>query len=118
VDLTVLAIADRKLGWVPVLRSGYFAFQRTGGYNCAGVDIRRGSTVEFWVKLPVPSDELRRLGHDVPGLYPELDSRWDEHNKLWRWAVPALDTIPDVGPAIELTSRYQPSTGPMPAPAS
>lgn len=112
------AIAGRDLGWVPVRRSAYFAFQRPGDYNCAGVDIRRESPVEFWIKLPLSPDELRRLGHDVPGLYPELESRWDGHNKAWRWAVPVLGTVPDVGPAIELTSHYQPPNGPMPTPAS
>jgi hypothetical protein len=112
------AIADRDLGWATVLRPAYYAFQRLGGYNCAGVDIRREVPVEFWIKLPVSPDELRRLGHNVPGLYPELESRWDGHNKLWRWAVPALATVPDVGPAIELTSRYQPSDGPMTIPAN
>jgi hypothetical protein len=71
------AIADRDLRWVPVLRSAYFAFQRPGGYNCAGVDIRREVPVEFWIKLPVAPNELQRLGHDVPGLYPELESRWE-----------------------------------------
>jgi hypothetical protein len=112
------AIEDRGLGWVPRLRSGYFAFQRPGGYNCAGADIYRERPIEFWIKLPVPPDELRRLGHDVPNLYPEMESRWDGHNKLWRWAVPTLDTAPDAGPAIELTNRYQPADGPMPIPAS
>ena len=117
-DRTEKAITDRDLGWVPVLRAAYFAFQRPGGYNCAGVDIRRESPVDFWIKLPIPPDELRRLGHDIPNLYPDQQPRWDGHNKVWRWAIPALGTVPDVGTAIELTSRYQPSNGPMPVPAS
>jgi hypothetical protein len=112
------AIEDRGLGWVPVLRSGYIAFQRPGGYNCTGVDIYRERPADFWIKLPVPPDELRRLGQNVPSLYPELESRWDGGNKQWRWAVPVLDAVPDVGPAIELTNRYQPSDGPMPTPGS
>jgi hypothetical protein len=37
--------------------------------------------VEFWIKLPVSPDELRRLGQNVPSLDPELESRWDAHNK-------------------------------------
>jgi hypothetical protein len=112
------AINDRDLGWVPVLRPAYFTFQRPGGYNCAGVDIRREVPVEFWIKLPVSPDELRRLGHNVPNLYPELDSHWDAHNKQWQWAVPALEAVPDATPAIELTSHYQPPNGPMLIPAS
>ena len=116
-DRTEKAITDRDLGWVPVLRAAYFAFQRPGGYNCAGVDIRRESPVDFWIKLPIPPDELRRLGHDIPNLYPDQQPRWDGPIK-WRWAIPALGTVPDVGTAIELTSRYQPPNGPMPVPAS
>jgi hypothetical protein len=113
------AIEDRGLGWVPRLRSEWFVFQRPGGYNCAGADIRRERPADFWIKLPAPPDELRQLGQDIPNLYPELESRWDRGNKQWRWAVTALDTIPDLGPAIELTSRYQPSDGrPMSIPAN
>jgi len=112
------ATQDHSLGWEPRLRSGYLGFQRPGGYHCAGVDILRERPVDFWIKLPLPPEELRRLGHDVPNLYPQLNGRWDAHNKQWRWAVPALDEIPDVAPAIELTGRYQPPAGPMPIPAS
>jgi hypothetical protein len=112
------AIQDRGLGWVPRLRAGYLGFQRSGEYNCAGVDVRRDSPVGFWIKLPLPPEELRRLGHDIPDLYPGLVARWDAGNKQWRWAVPSLEAIPDVTPAIELTGRYQPAAGPMLVPAS
>jgi hypothetical protein len=107
------AVEDRDLGWEPRLRSGYLGFQRPGGYHCAGVEIFRERPVDFWIKLPLPPEELRRLGHDIPNLYPELENRWDASNKQWRWAVPALEAVPDVTPAIELTSRYQPRAGPM-----
>ena len=117
-DRIAKAVEDLDLGWEPRLRSGYLGFQRPGGYHCAGVDILRERPVDFWIKLPLPPEELRRLGHDIPELYPELAGRWDAHNKQWRWAVPALEAVPDVGPAIELTSRYQPPAGPMPVPAS
>jgi hypothetical protein len=117
-DRMETAIEDRGLGWVPRLKAGYFGFQRPGGYHCAGVDIHRGRLVEFWVKLPLAPDELRRLGHDLPDLYPELAARWDAHNKQLRWAVPAFEAIPDVAPAIELTSHYQPPGGPMLIPTS
>lgn len=113
------AIEDRGLGWVPRLRSGYFSFQRPGGYNCVGGDIYRARPADFWIKLPLAPDELRRLGHDIPDPYPELESRWDAANKQWRWAIPTLQAVPDVASAIELTNRYQPSDGrPMPIPAS
>ena len=68
---------------MPVLRAAYFAFRRPGGYNCAGVDIRRESPVDFWIKLPIPPDELRRLGHDIPNLYPDQQPRWDGPIKVW-----------------------------------
>jgi hypothetical protein len=112
------AVEGRGLDWTPRLRAGYFSFQRSGDYNCAGVDIRRGSPSDFWIKLPMAPVELRKLGHDIPDLYPDLKSRWDAGNKQWRWAVPDLEKIPDVAPAIELTSRYQPAAGPMTAPAA
>lgn len=112
------AVEDRNLGWEPRLRPGYFGFQRPGGYHCAGVDIFRERPVDFWIKLPLPPEELRRRGHDIPDLYPKLNPRWDAHTKQWRWAVPALEAVPDVAPAIELTNRYQPATGPMPIPTS
>lgn len=117
-DRTQKAIEDRGLGWTPNLRRGYLSFQRAGGYNCVGVDIHRERAVELWIKLPLPPDELRRLGHEVPDLYPQLAASWDAANKQWRWAVPALDAVPDVAPAIDLTKPYQPPSGPMPIPAS
>ena len=92
--------------------------ERPGGYHCAGVDIRREVPVDFWIKLPLSPDEMRRCGQDIPHLYPDLQARWDSHNKLWRWAVPAIEAVPDMAPAIDLTSRYQPATGPMQTPAA
>jgi hypothetical protein len=112
------ATEGRGLGWVARLRSGYPGLPATWGYLCAGVDICRERPVEFWIKLPLAPDELRRLGHDVPHLYPELAARWDSAGKQWRWAVPALEAVPDVAPAIELTGRYQPPAGPMLIPTS
>jgi hypothetical protein len=111
-------IEDRELGWMPRLMPGYLGFQRPGGYYCAGVDIRRELPGDLWIKLPLAPDELRRVGHDVPNLYPQLTDRWDAANKQWRWAIPTLDAVPDVAPAIELTSRYQPASGPMPTPVN
>lgn len=112
------AVEDRGLSWVPVLRPAYFVFQRQGGYNCAGVAIRSEAPVNLWIKLPLAPDELRRIGRDVPDLFPELESWWDVHDKQWRWTVPTVDAIPDVSAAIELTNRYQPVNGPMLIPSS
>jgi hypothetical protein len=72
--------------------------------------------VEFWIKLPLPPEELRARGEEVPDRYPELQRRWDAHNKLWIWKVPTIEAIPDIEPAIELTSRHQAVRGPMPIP--
>jgi hypothetical protein len=112
------AVRQHDLGWAPKLTPGYFAFQRPGGYNCAGVDIRRERPVDFWVKLPLAPNELRRLGHNIPDLYPGLASRWAAAYKQWNWEVPSLEAVPDVTPAVELASRYQPPSGPMPIPTS
>jgi hypothetical protein len=110
------AIEDLGLGWTPRLLAGYFGFQRPGGYHCAGADVRQEAPIDFFIKLPLSPDELRRRGHDIPDLYPELRVTWDAPNKALRWHVPRADALPDLMPAIELTSRYQPSTGPMPVP--
>jgi TIR domain len=107
------AIKERELGWTPKLVSSYFAFQRPGGYNCVGVDIRSTHPVDFWIKLPLGPDELRRLDHNIRDPYPELEGKWHAGYKQWNWAVLTLETVPDVAPAIELTSRYQPPSGPM-----
>jgi hypothetical protein len=108
------AVKERGLGWVPVLRSRYFSFQRPGGYNCIGVSVLLQTPIEFWIKLPLAPDELRRLGHDIPDPYPELNSHWWENDKQWSWSIPSPEAVPDIAPAIELTSRYQPPNGPMP----
>lgn len=110
------AIAKRGLGWTPKSLPAYFVFQRRD-YNCAGADVKQEAPVNFWVKLPLSPDELRGRGHDIPRLYPELQETWDARNKLLRWTVPSAQAVPDLMPAIELTSRYQPSTGAMPVPA-
>jgi hypothetical protein len=113
------AIAERGLPWEPRLKSGYLGFLRTGGFYCCGVTIRQEAPVEFWIKLPLPPEELRARGQDVPDLYPKLECRWDASNKQWTWKVPTLELIPDMSPAIELTSRYQPTSGsPMTVPPS
>lgn len=117
-DRMAKAVEDRALGWEPKLHSGYLAFQRFGGYNCAGVEVLRESPVNFWIRLPLPPDELRRRGEDIPDLYPELHGRWDAHNKLWRWEVVGPEAVPDLAPAIDLARRFQPSSGPMLVPAA
>jgi hypothetical protein len=111
------AVAARGLQWVPVLRRGYFAFQRRGGYGVVGVDLYREKPVELWVKLPGSPDELRGLGQTVDDPYPNLSAAWDAHNKQWEWQIPAISSVPEVGLAIDLTTQYQPDEGPMRLPA-
>jgi hypothetical protein len=111
------AITARDLPWQRMLKSAYLAFYRPGPYHCSGIYVKKEQPVEFWIKLPLPPEELRARGEEVPNLYPELQGRWDPHNKLWTWKVPTVEAIPDVGLAIELTSRYQPASGPMQMPS-
>lgn len=113
------AIADRALPWEPKLKQAYLGFHRPGVYYCCGVSIRKETPVEFWIKLPVAPEQLRAQGDDIPDLYPGLQPRWDSNNKQWTWKVPTFGEIPDIGPAIVLTNRYQPpGGGPMPVPTA
>jgi hypothetical protein len=111
------AVAERGLPWTPVLRRGHLGFQRPQGYGVVGLDLFREKPIEFWIKLPLPPDELRTLGHRVDDPYPELASHWDSANKQWEWEIPTDAHLPDVGPAIDLTTKYQPESGPMPVPS-
>jgi hypothetical protein len=111
------AILERSLHWQPNLKPAYLGFYRPGLYYCCGIALKKEQPVEFWVKLPLAPDELRARGENVPDLYPELRSRWDAKNKQWTWEVPTLEASPEVGPAVDLTRRYQPISGPMQMPA-
>lgn len=77
------AILSNALPWQPKLKSWYLGFNRSGGYYCCGIGLRMQQPIEFWIKLPLSPEELRTLGHDVPDLYPNLESRWDANNKQW-----------------------------------
>jgi hypothetical protein len=102
------------VSWHPKLKAAYLGFQRPGGYYCGGITISTQAPLEFWIKLPLPVDELRARGQDVPQLYPELDHRWDGNNEQLTWKIASLDAIPDFRTAVNLTSRYQPPSAPMP----
>lgn len=82
------------------------------------MDIRSTNPVDFWIKLPLGPDELRRLGRNISDPYPELGAKWHAGYKQWNWGIAGLEAVPDVSPAIELTSQYQPTSGPMRVPAS
>jgi hypothetical protein len=93
-------------------------FQRRQGFGVVGVDLYREKPIEFWIKLPLPLDELRDLGHPVHDPYPQLDSHWDSANKQWEWEIQTSAEVPEVRPAIDLTTSYQPESGPMPTPTA
>jgi hypothetical protein len=109
-------VAERDLPWIPVFRRNYVGFQRPQGYGVVGVDLYREKPIELWIKLPLPLDELRNLGHPVNDPYPQFDSHWDSANKQWEWEIPTSAEVPDVRPAIDVTTSYQPESGPMPTP--
>lgn len=111
------AISDEQLSWQPKLKPAYLGFYRPGLYYCCGINILKQAPIEFWIKLPLPPDDLRTRGHDIPELYPDLEPRWDGNSKQLTWQVPTTDSIPDLTPAVKLTARYQPPRGPMPLPA-
>jgi hypothetical protein len=102
------AARERALPWQRVFRRGYIAFQRPGEYNVVVIELWRERPLRLAIKLPLP---LLDLGEADP--YPTLESAWDAQNKQWNWVIPSLDLIPDVGPAVELTAKYQPASGPM-----
>ena len=104
-------VQDNQLSWTPALRSWWLGYKRPGGYYVPVINLRRENPTEFGVKLP---DSPEKLGLDDP--YPQLKSRWDASHREWRWAIPTLDDVPDVGLAIELSRRFQPDKGPMSTP--
>ena len=44
---------------------------------------------------------------DARDPYPQLDSRWDEHNKQRAWEIPSAAAIPDVAVAIDLSLAHR-----------
>lgn len=110
------AIADEELPWQPKLKPREIVFQRPGGYNCCGISILKQAPIEFWIKVPLAPDEVRRRGRDFPELYPHLEPHWWENPKRLSWSVPIPEAIPDLAPVVELTARFQPSAGAMPVP--
>jgi hypothetical protein len=61
-DRMEAAISDEQLPWQPKLKTAYLGFQRHGQYNCCGITILKQAPIEFWIKLPLPPDELRGRG--------------------------------------------------------
>ena len=101
-------LRDRGLPWKAVFRKGYVGFQRSGGYNVLIVDLYWRRVPRLAVKVPAPLEELGLLDP-----FTNLESSWGENDREWGWTVPSVDSIPDVGQAIELARRFQPESGPM-----
>jgi hypothetical protein len=112
------SIEARGLSWYPILKRNYFGFARPGDYHVIGAEIFREKPIEFRIKLPLAPEELQALGHTVEDPYPELADHWNARHKQWHWEVPALNAVPDVEPALNLTEQYQPASGPMPIPTA
>lgn len=102
------AIAKRSLPWQRKFRQGYVAFQRPGGYNVVVVDVYRGKTPRFAVRLPAAPSEL-----ELSSPYPHLEASWDSAERDWGWTVPHSSLVPDVGLAIDVAPQYHPERGPM-----
>ncbi len=102
-------IRGRGLPWQTAFRKGFVAFQRPGGYNTMVVDMYWRKVPRLAVKIPAPLEELGQLDP-----YPGLESLWTENEREWGWTVTAVESIPDVGPAVELARSFQPDSGRMP----
>lgn len=113
VDAVAEQVERRNLNLQQRFRQGYVAFQRPGGYNVVLIDVYTTSVTRFSVKLPAPPE---RLALTTP--YPQLEQYWVEAEREWGWLVPRDDALPDVGPALDATIAFQPSSGPMVAPAA
>lgn len=106
-------VSQRGLPWKSSLTLKYISFQRPGGYNVVTIILRSDSPIQFRVKLPFGFGTPQSLEHGVVDPYPALETGWDAHNHEVIWRIPEAGSVPDVGPAIELTCRYQPDSGPM-----
>jgi len=102
-------VAEHQLPWTERFRSSWLGFTRSGGYFVPVIDLftsRRPT--EFSIKVPDDPERLR-----LTSPY-NLKNGWNEGNRQWRWEVPDLASVPDVAPALEISRRYQPLSGPMP----
>ncbi len=110
-DALTRYVQEHQLPWTPALRAWWLGFKRPGGYYVPVINLRRENPIEFAVKLP---DSPEQLGLHDP--YPGLKSWWESSSRQWTWAIPALEDVPDVRLAVDLSRGLQPDKGPMPAP--
>jgi CHAT domain len=106
----VTALRERGLRWKDVMRKGYVAFQRAGGYNVIVVDVWWNRVPRLAGKIPA---EPASLGLASP--YPHLPEVWTQAEHEWGWTVAPGTPLPDVGLLIDLIRPFQPATGPMTA---
>ena len=106
----VAALRERGLPWQEVMRKGYVAFQRAGGYNVIVVDLWWNRVPRLAGKIPA---EPASLGLARP--YPHLPEVWTQAEREWGWTVAPGAPLPDVGLLIDLIRPFQPATGPMAA---
>jgi len=104
------AAQERGLPWRAIMRKGYVAIQRPGGYNVLVVDLWWNRVPRLAAKLPA---EPASLGLTSP--FPQLPEIWvpDEHE--WGWTVAPGTPLPDVGVLIDLVKPFQPAQGPVAA---
>jgi hypothetical protein len=104
------AITSQGLPWeerLHTLHNGYIGYQRQGGYIAVSIVSRR-TDPELAIKLPRAPVEL-----GIENPFPDLREYWDEKRRQWVWIVPDAESVPDIGRAIAITARYQPTSGPM-----
>lgn len=104
------AVKERGLPWQVVMRKGYVAIQRSGGYNVLVVDLWWNRVPRLAAKLPA---EPSSLGLTSP--FPQLPEIWVPDEREWGWTVEPETPLPDVGMLINLVKPFQPAQGPIAA---
>jgi hypothetical protein len=107
------AVRDRSLPWRVVMRKGYVAIQRAGGYNVLVVDLWWNRVPRLAAKIPA---EPTTLGLTSP--FPHLPEVWTPAEREWGWTVAPGTPLPDVGTLIDTILPFQPAQGPMTTPVS
>jgi hypothetical protein len=101
-------VDEHDLPWTPALRSWWLGYKRPGGYYVTTIGLRVGKPIEYAVKLPVGPEKLQLINP-----YPQLETRWDEAVRQWTWLIPAVNQVPDVSLALDISRKHQPEKGPM-----
>jgi CHAT domain len=102
------AVEERGLPWQAIMRKGYVAIQRLGGYNVLVVDLCWNRVPRLAAKLPA---EPASLGLTSP--FPQLPEIWVPDEREWGWTVAPGTPLPDVGVLIDLVKPFQPAQGPV-----